>query len=183
MVDKMTEKECHHSHDLDLSLQGYTYVHETDTIKNNDSTEYSDDEFDADNYPEAGATAEPTENNNSNINEENNNENNEDEENNTEYIEPVPLGNVEDMYSETNNSANATTANGHTEEVINNNEIDEPTVQPTEACTTPADNKNDKEVISKKNNLITAKEKINTGEKFTKLKLIQEIQSIALPEG
>ena len=34
MVDKMAEKECHHSHDLDLSLQGYTYVHETDTIKN-----------------------------------------------------------------------------------------------------------------------------------------------------
>ena len=62
------------------------------------------------------------------------------------------------MYSGTNNSANATTPNnGHTEEVINNNEIDEPTLQPTEGCTTPTDDKNDEEFISKKNNLITAK--------------------------
>jgi len=83
------------------------------------------------------------------------------------------------MYSETYNSANAPTTNGHTEEVINNNEIDEPTVQPTEACTTPADNKNDKEVISKKNNLITAKEKMNTGEKFTnEIKEVIEINPV-----
>ena len=27
MIDEMVEKECHHSHDLDISLQGYTYVH------------------------------------------------------------------------------------------------------------------------------------------------------------
>ena len=134
-------------------------MHETDTIQNTDSTEYSDDEFNADNYPEAGATAEPTENNNSNINEEHNNENNENEENNTEYIEPVPLGNVEDMYSEKDNGANATTANGHTEEVINNNEIDEPTVQSTEACTTPTDNKNYEEVISEKIILLRLKKK------------------------
>ena len=52
----------------------------------------------------------------------------------------------------------------YTEEVINNNEIDEPPLQPTEECTTPTDNKNDEEVISKENNLITAKEKMKIKE-------------------
>ena len=83
--------------------------------KNTDSTDYGDDEYNANepdniryphtyiNYPEAGTTAEPTGNNNNNNDEESDNNNNDDEENNTEYIEPVPLGNVEDMYSERNN--------------------------------------------------------------------------------
>ena len=143
----------------------------TNTNKNTDSTDYGDDKYNADesdnipyphnyiNYPETGATAEPTGNDNNNNDEENDNKNNTDEVNNTEYIEPVPLGNVEDMYSETNNCANATTANGHTEEVINNNEIDEPTVQSTEACTTPTDNKNYEEVISEKIILLRLKKK------------------------
>ena len=71
------------------------------------------------------------------------------------------------MYSETYNSANAPTPNGNTKEVLNDNEIDELTVHPTDACTTTTDNKNDEEVMSKENNLITGKEKMNTGEKFT----------------
>ena len=83
MVGKMTETECHHSYDLDISLQGYTYVHETDTIKTIDSTDYGDDEYNADepdniryphnyiNYPEAGTTAGSTGNNNNNNDEEN----------------------------------------------------------------------------------------------------------------
>ena len=33
----MAEKDCHHSRDLDILLQGYTYVHGTN--KNTDSTE------------------------------------------------------------------------------------------------------------------------------------------------
>ena len=41
MIDEMVEKECHHSHDLDTSLQGYTYTHKTN--KNTDITNYGDD--------------------------------------------------------------------------------------------------------------------------------------------
>ena len=77
----MTEKECHHSHDLDISLQVYTYVHETN--KNTDSTDYGDNEYNTNepdnirylhnyiNYSEAGATTEPTGNDNNNNDEEN----------------------------------------------------------------------------------------------------------------
>ena len=64
-------------------------------------------------------------------------------------------------------SVNALIPNGNTKEVLNNNEIDESTAHPTDTCTATADNKNDEEVTSKENNLITGKEKMNTGEKFT----------------
>ena len=64
----------------------------------------------------------------------------------------------------------------YTEEVINNNEIDERTLHPTETCRTTADNKTDEEVILKENNLITAKEKTNTGKEFTnEIKEVMEI--------
>ena len=64
----------------------------------------------------------------------------------------------------------------YTEEVINNNEIDERTLHPTETCPTIADNKTDEEIILKENNLITAKEKTNTGKKFTnEIKEVMEI--------
>ena len=60
IVDEMVEKENHNSHELDLTLEGYTYIH----YPSPDGTDYNDDENDnilhpADYiiYPEAGAIA------------------------------------------------------------------------------------------------------------------------------
>ena len=62
MVDKMAEKKHYHSHDLDVQLKYYTYVHD----QNN-----KDDDCEEDNYnitiPESGVTVYPTNDDNNDV--------------------------------------------------------------------------------------------------------------------
>ena len=104
MVDEMVERENHNSHDLDLTLQGYTYVHDSPPVHNPspDGTDYNDDEPDIILYPhdyidcpEAGTTAVPTgdeENIPTGNNDEDTNSENINNKHSNEFIEAVPLG-------------------------------------------------------------------------------------------
>ena len=104
IVDEMVEKENNNSHDFDLTLQGYAYVHDPPPVHDPspDGTDYNDDEpdrilypHDYIDYPEAGATAEPTgdeENIPTGNNDEDTNSENINNKHSNEFIEAVPLG-------------------------------------------------------------------------------------------